>query len=79
MEATVVDLRYKMRDVLKALNRKEKVTILYHGKTKGIIIPAAGAEKKHMGIREHPFFGMSKGRKKTVLEELRHLRGPRFQ
>ena len=76
MEATVVDLRYKMRDVLKTLNRKEKVKILCHGKTKGIIIPAAGAEKEYREIREHPFFGMSKGRKKTVFEELRSLRGP---
>lgn len=35
MKATVVDLRYKMNDVLKALDRNETVTILYHGKVKG--------------------------------------------
>ena len=28
MKATVVDLRYKMNDVLKALDRNEKVTVL---------------------------------------------------
>ncbi len=27
-------LRYKMNDVVKALDRNEKVTVLYHGKIK---------------------------------------------
>jgi hypothetical protein len=36
MRVTVVDLRYKMTDVLKALERNEKVTVLYlFGMTKG--------------------------------------------
>lgn len=39
MKATVVDLRYKMNDVLKALDRNEKVTVLYRGKVKGFLIP----------------------------------------
>lgn len=34
-----MDLRYKMNDVLKALDRNERVTILYHGKIKGVIVP----------------------------------------
>jgi len=41
MKASVVDLRYKMNDVLKALDRKEEVTILYRGKVKGKILPVA--------------------------------------
>ena len=39
MKASVIDLRYKMKDVLKALDRKEEVTILYHGKVTGVIVP----------------------------------------
>ena len=35
MEASVVDLRYKMNDVLKALDRKEEVTNFTEGKSKG--------------------------------------------
>ena len=35
MKASVVDLRYKMNDILKALDRNEKVAILYHGKNAG--------------------------------------------
>jgi hypothetical protein len=32
MDATVLDLRYRMADVLKALDRREEVRVLYHGK-----------------------------------------------
>ena len=37
MKATIVDLRYRMNDILKALERNEDVNILYHGKTKGVL------------------------------------------
>ena len=40
MKASVVDLRYKMKDVLKALDRNERVTVLYRGKVKGVLIPS---------------------------------------
>lgn len=33
MQASIVDLRYRMNDILKALARNEEVEILYHGKT----------------------------------------------
>ena len=39
-------LRCKMNDVLKALDKNEKVTVLYHGKIKGIIVPAKREERK---------------------------------
>ncbi len=77
MKATVVDLRYKMHDIIKALDRNEKVTILYHGKVKGTIIPARLKEIKK--IKEHPFFGMSATEpQKPVLDELNDLRQPRY-
>ena len=77
MKATVVDLRYKMNDVLKALDRNEKVTILYRGKVKGILIPSV--QKKNLKISEHPFFGMSsQDTGKSVLDELNTLRGHRY-
>lgn len=77
MKATVVDLRYKMNDVLKALDRNEKVTVLYRGKVKGILIPPG--EKTHLKIAEHPFFGMSfQDTGKSVLEEINDLRKSRY-
>lgn len=77
MKATVVDLRYKMHDVLKALDRNEKVTVFYRGKVKGVLIPSG--EKKNMKITDHPFFGMSSQvSKKSVLDEMADLRGGRY-
>lgn len=76
MEASIVDLRYKMNDVLKALDRNEKISILYHGKVKGIIMPVTNKECKK--VKDHPFFGMSKNNKKSVLDELKELRGGRY-
>lgn len=78
MKATVVDLRYKMNDVLKALDRNEKVTVFYRGKVKGILV-SAELPRKCMKVSEHPFFGMSSASyDKTVLDELAVLRGGRY-
>jgi len=77
MKATVVDLRYKMNDVLKALDRNEKVTVLYRGKVKGILVPSG--EKKHLKIAEHPFFGMlSQDTGKSVSKLMDDLRRDRY-
>jgi hypothetical protein len=77
MKATIVDLRYKMNDVLKALDRNEKVTVLYRGKVKGFLLPAAS--QNVMGMTDHPFFGMSsQDSKKAVLDELDDLRRARY-
>ncbi len=75
MKASIVDLRYKTSDILKALDRNENVTVLYHGKVKGIIKPAR--EKTISKVTDHPFFGMHEKSEETVLEELDHLRKPR--
>ncbi len=75
MKATIVDLRYKMNDVLKALERNEKVTVLYHGKVKGIIVPE---NRKEQGkIMDHPFFGMLSGENEANLDNV-NLREPRY-
>ncbi|ODS31241.1 MAG: prevent host death family protein [Candidatus Scalindua rubra] len=76
MKASIIDLRYKMKDVLKALDRKEEVTILYHGKVKGVIVPVNN--KKQKNVKDHPFFGMLKDNNISVSEEMQNLRGPRY-
>jgi antitoxin (DNA-binding transcriptional repressor) of toxin-antitoxin stability system len=76
MEASVVDLRYRMKEVLKALDRNERVSILYHGKLKGTIVPAARPARTKAA--EHPFFAMCPG-KGTVAEEMERLRGGRYR
>ena len=76
MEATIVDLRYKMNDVLKALDRNEQVNIKYRGKIKGIIVPDFNSGKK--SVEEHEFFGMNKDDTETVEQIMERLRGNRY-
>ncbi|MEA1926780.1 MAG: type II toxin-antitoxin system Phd/YefM family antitoxin [Candidatus Auribacterota bacterium] len=76
MKASVVDLRYKMSNILKALDRNEAVTILYHGKEKGIITPTQKSAK--VAITDHPFFGMKAGEKESVEDTMNRIRGTRY-
>ena len=79
MKASVVDLRYKMRNVLRALRRNETVDILYHGKIAGTIFPARKAASKK-DFKKHPFFGMHSGEKQRSVESLiDELRGGRYR
>jgi len=77
MKASIVDLRYKMNDVLRALDRKEEVTILYRGRIKGRLMPASDKNTSQR-VQDHRFFGMNKGKKGSVLEELARLRESRI-
>jgi len=76
MRASIVDLRYKMKDVLHALERNENVQILFHGKLKGTIIPLI--KKSHKKIEDDPFFGMCRKEKRRVEEKMEELRGGRY-
>lgn len=78
MKASIVDLRYKTADILKALDRNETVTVLYHGKVKGVIKPARESKKTAAKVKDHPFFGMLSNSEKSVLDELEVLRKPRY-
>jgi hypothetical protein len=61
-----------MKDVLAALERREEIRILYHGRVKGTIIPAASPRKIKMV--DHPFFGMNKRDSVSVPEIMEDLR-----
>lgn len=81
MKASVVDLRYRMREVLKALRRQETVEILYHGKTAGIIVPPDHKSKKK-DLRKHSFFGMHRdlgAGTRDVEKTMDDLRGGRYR
>ncbi len=56
MQANIVDLRYRMKDVIQALDKNQRVTILYRGKVKATIVPAS--VRKSESVRTNPFFGM---------------------
>jgi len=76
MQASILDLRYRMKEILQALERNETVEILYHGKRKGIIIPHIAIQK--INTKDHPYFGMAASTKMSVEEEMDKLRGGRY-
>ncbi len=62
MKATILDLRYRTKDVLKAVERGETVAVLYRGKEKARIVPSSLAQAKTK-LQDHRAFGMWKNRK----------------
>lgn len=76
MEASILDLRYKMKSILEALDRNEAVKILYHGKLKGTLLPSQRTSK--LKVKQHPFFGMQSTEKKSVNDIMDDLRGGRY-
>jgi antitoxin (DNA-binding transcriptional repressor) of toxin-antitoxin stability system len=84
MNATIVDLRYRMKDVLRAIERGDTVTVLYRGKPKAALMPIppslGASDKGAPKTAEQPLFGLWKDRKDLVdpASWLRHLRQPRL-
>ncbi|OGT42228.1 MAG: hypothetical protein A3F42_01320 [Gammaproteobacteria bacterium RIFCSPHIGHO2_12_FULL_37_34] len=76
MRASILDLRYHMKEILQALERNETIEILYHGKHKGILIPPARIQ--NLSTQNHPYFGMVAS-KKSVAKEMEKLRGGRYK
>ncbi len=66
MNASIVDLRYKMKDVLRAIDRGETVTVLYRGKAKAKLMPVGvspGVSGPGAGrTQDQPLFGLWKDR-----------------
>ena len=57
MEASFLDLRRNMKDILSALERNESVTIFYRGKKKAELRPFTHKKGK-MRVQDHKAFGM---------------------
>jgi len=81
MEASIVELRYKMKDILRALDRNETVKVLYHGKERALIIPPRKRAKKRVKMQDHPFVGMwaDDKEKEDVAAYVRKLREGRYR
>ena len=81
MEASIVDLRYRMKDVLRAIDRGETVTVTYRGKEKARLVPSnATAGRTLVNPRDHPACGMWKDREDMAdpVAYIRKLRQPRY-
>jgi antitoxin (DNA-binding transcriptional repressor) of toxin-antitoxin stability system len=72
MDTTAVELRYRTKDVLEALERGENVKIFYHGQMKGEIVPFVKGSSRR--VADHSFFGMHRGDVRSVADIMTHLR-----
>ncbi len=79
MDASIVDLRYKMADVLKAIKRRETVNVFERNKLIGHFVPVDSAEKPKMRMKDHPFIGSAKDDTRDVREMIRSMRKSRVQ
>ena len=79
MNATILDLRTNMKNVLTALNRNEKVTLTYRGKKKAVIVPCKD-EQSTLSASDHSAFGIWRDKDQTadVDAYVRDLRKGRF-
>jgi hypothetical protein len=77
MNASIVDLRYKTKQILEALDRRETVAVLYHGKVKGRLVPATPTDRKK--VQDSAFYGMRRKDRTPVTDVMQALRGGRHR
>ena len=58
MEASVLDLRKKMREVMSAIDRRERVTLTHRGRRRAVIVPLGEAKPDRVKVADLPAFGM---------------------
>lgn len=81
MKANIVDLRYRMKEIIEALDRNETITVYYRGKEKATIAPVKNNSDKEPNIKakNHPFFGqMNEESTMDVEKIMTELRKGRF-
>ncbi len=76
MKTNAVDLRRNMKDIMRAVDRQETVTVLYHGKEKAVILPIEHATCEP--VVEHAFFAMDADAEESVDVVMEELRGGRY-
>lgn len=79
MEASVVDLRKKMSEVMSAIDRQERVTLTHRGHRKAVIVPFKDSNKVKVKVADLAAFGMWAEREDLddVSACVRNLRKPR--
>lgn len=80
MDASILDLRRRMADVLRALDRNETVRILYRGRERAILVPVGPPDGPRRPVASLPAFGMWKDHEalRDVAAHVRKLRRGRF-
>ena len=81
MEASVLDLRKRMREVMMAIERHETVTLTHRGKRRAMIVPWAKTKKTKVKVADLAAFGMWSDRPETAdpVAYVESIRKPRFR
>ena len=77
MKASVMDLRYRTKDVLRALEANEEIIITHRGAEKGKIVALAALGSSLVSISGHPAVGMWSDNPEPVPDMIARLRSPR--
>ncbi len=77
MKASVMDLRYRTKEVLRALEGREEITLTHRGKAKGKIVPADGIHPASPKITDHEAIGMWADHQEPVPALVARIRKPR--
>lgn len=80
MEASILDLRRRMPEVLRALDRNESVRILYRGQPRAVLVPERSTAHQRGSVADSPAFGLWKDHDdlEDVTAYVRRLRRGRF-
>lgn len=77
MKASVMDLRYRTKEILRALDARQEITLTHRGTEKGKIIPTEAKPRAHGSLHEHPAVGMWADSAESVSELITRIRKPR--
>lgn len=77
MDASIVDLRYRSKQILQAVDRNEVVNLFFRGKLKAQIVPPRRS-KQRPSVAEDPLCGYSKSDSEPVQAVIDRLRKPRY-
>lgn len=78
MKASVMDLRYRTKDVLRALEANEEIILTHRGAEKGKIVPLEARGSTLLPIANHPAVGMWSDNPEPVPDMIARLRSPRL-
>ena len=77
MKASVVDLRYRTKEILRALDAKEVITLTHRGSEKGRIVPIEQTNGDRQCFGNHPAIGMWADSTESVPDLIARIRKPR--
>lgn len=77
MKASVMDLRYRTKEILRALDAKEEITLTHRGTERGRIIPIGQTNDDPQSFGSHPAVGMWADSSESVPDLIERIRKPR--